>query len=611
MNYLLQHRVLNLLLLLIILTATAAGMSGCTGNAAARSPLSTSPSGTSSTGISVTISPTSSSSLTNGTLPFTATVQGTTNESIIWKASPGSITPSGVYTAPATAGTATVTATSVADPAKSASAIVTVTTTPANPVVTSVAISPVSTSATTGATLQFTATVQGPVADKSVTWKASLGTITSSGLYTAPAKTGTDTVTATSDADPSKSGSATIAIGAATPAAPTNMTSLLKFGNAGFGGDDTSVFATALSSTASNHQVLEIPAGSYNINPISFPSDSNVHVDAGVTVSANSGFGPGDRMLNINSNNVTITGAGASTSVFQMPKARAASQGDGSEFRHCLAIQNASNVTITGIACSHSGGDGVYVSAATNVTISNCVFDSNFRDGGSVIGRLNHINISNNVFSNTNGTAPQAGVDLEPNNPGDYLLDVNFIDNTMINNAGDGLGLSLWTLDNTSQPVSVTVTRNHSDHNGRYGYFANNNDPRNAAGTITLNDCTTDQSGSDGANARFYSANGASLTFNNLTVTNPHRNGPDPSYGDSAAVAIIRGGGASVPEGNVHYRNVNVSATNGKVTYYFDFHDGSGIGVSNVTFIPGTLSGATQAPPNGLLEGQTMNSIGQ
>jgi Right handed beta helix region/Abnormal spindle-like microcephaly-assoc'd, ASPM-SPD-2-Hydin/Bacterial Ig-like domain (group 2) len=564
---------------------------------------------------SVTISPASASSLTSGTLPFTAAVQGTTsNKSVTWKASLGTVTAAGHYTAPAKAGTDTVTATSAADPSKSASASVAVTAAPPppppNPVVTSVTVSPASTSASTGATAQFTASVQGTASDKSVNWKASLGSINSSGLYTAPAKAGTDTVTATSSADASKSGTATVSVTSPSPS-PSNAISLLKFGNAGFGGDDTSVFQTALNSTASSHQVLEIPAGSYNISPINFPSNSSVQVDAGVTVSANSGFGSGARMLNINSSNVTITGAGATKSVFQMPKARAASQGDGSEYRHCLAIQGASNVTVTGIACNQSGGDGVYVSAATTVTISNCIFDDNFRDGGSVIGQLNHINITNNVFSNTNGTLPQAGVDIEPNNPGDYLLDVNFTDNTMSNNAGDGLGISLWTLDSTSQPVGLTVTRNHSDHNGRYGYFANNNDPSNAPGTITLNDCTTDQSGSDGANARFYDANGASLTFNNLTVTNPHRNGPDPSYGDSAAVAIIRGGGSSVPEGNVHYRNVNVSATNGKVSYYFDFHDGSGVGVSNVTFLPGTLSGATQAPPNGLLSGQTMNSVGQ
>jgi hypothetical protein len=268
-------------------------------------------------------------------------------------------------------------------------------------------------------------------------------------------------------------------------------------------------------------------------------------------------------------------------------------------------------VTVTGISCNQSGGDGLYLVEARNITISKCTFDRSFRNGGSLIGKLNHININNTNFTNTNGTAPEAGIDIEPNNPGDYLLDVKFTDTVTSRNANDGFAVSLWLLNNTSQPVDITVTRNHSDNNGRYGYFANNGDPSNPSGTITFNNCSTDQSASDGANARFYAANGANLTFNDLTVTNPHRNGPDPSYHDSAAVGVIRGGGATVAEGNVHYRNTNVTVTNGKVDYYFVFSDGSGKGVSNVTFTPGALRGATKAPPNGLLQGQTVSSVGQ
>ena len=90
------------------------------------------------------------------------------------------------------------------------------------------------------------------------------------------------------------SASSTVTI---TPAAPPNAVSLLHFGNAGFGGDDTNVFQTALNSTAANGQTLEIPAGSYNINPISFPNNSNVFVDSGVTVAANSGYGANSAML--------------------------------------------------------------------------------------------------------------------------------------------------------------------------------------------------------------------------------------------------------------------------------------------------------------------------
>ena len=59
------------------------------------------------------------------------TVTGTSNQEVIWSLTSGigAIDPnSGVYTAPATTGTATVTATSVADPTESASATLTIVT---------------------------------------------------------------------------------------------------------------------------------------------------------------------------------------------------------------------------------------------------------------------------------------------------------------------------------------------------------------------------------------------------------------------------------------------------------------------------------------------------
>ena len=87
-------------------------------------------------GVSVSISPTSASLLTNGTQQFTATVTGSSNTAVTWSAIGGAVSTNGLYTAPNTAGTFTVTATSVADKSKSASAAVTVSTTPPLSIVT-------------------------------------------------------------------------------------------------------------------------------------------------------------------------------------------------------------------------------------------------------------------------------------------------------------------------------------------------------------------------------------------------------------------------------------------------------------------------------------------
>jgi uncharacterized protein YjdB len=85
--------------------------------------------------VSVTISPTSTSVRVGRTRQFTATVTNTPNTAVTWKvngiaggnSTVGTISTGGLYTAPGSTGTFTVTAVSVADPTKSASAKVTVT----------------------------------------------------------------------------------------------------------------------------------------------------------------------------------------------------------------------------------------------------------------------------------------------------------------------------------------------------------------------------------------------------------------------------------------------------------------------------------------------------
>jgi len=158
---------------------------------------------------SITVTPATGSIRTGATLQLDANVQGTvTNKTVTWTTSSGTVSATGLFTAGATAGTATVTATSVADLTKTASATITV----SAPTVNSVTVTPATGSILTAATLRLTATVQGNVTDKSVTWSASSGSITSAGLFTAGPSAGIATVTATSNADNTKSASAKITV---------------------------------------------------------------------------------------------------------------------------------------------------------------------------------------------------------------------------------------------------------------------------------------------------------------------------------------------------------------------------------------------------------------
>lgn len=174
-------------------------------------------------GVSVAISPTSASVAVNQTQQFTATVSGSSNTSATWSVdgiaggntTVGTVSTTGLYTAPGSAGSHTVTATSAADTTKSASAAVTVTSSAG----VSVTISPTSASVQVNQTKQFTATVSGN-SNTSATWSvdgvaggnSTAGTVSTSGLYTAPGAAGSHTVTATSAADTTKSASAAVTV---------------------------------------------------------------------------------------------------------------------------------------------------------------------------------------------------------------------------------------------------------------------------------------------------------------------------------------------------------------------------------------------------------------
>lgn len=170
---------------------------------------------TSTTGITVSVNPTSATVTSGGTQQFLATVSGTSNTSVLWSTSAGSISSGGLLTAPSvsTSTTVTVTAKSAVHPDSKAYASVGVSpsTTPPPPAPVSVNVTPGSAVVQTGGTAQFSASVSGST-NTAVTWTAGLGSISSSGLYTAPSTGGTDTVIATSLADPTKAASATVTI---------------------------------------------------------------------------------------------------------------------------------------------------------------------------------------------------------------------------------------------------------------------------------------------------------------------------------------------------------------------------------------------------------------
>jgi hypothetical protein len=193
----------------VLLSAVAVVMTAC----GAKTSTTITPPPVTVTSVTITATPTSiqlgQTATCLGTVNYS---DGTNDHAVTYAATDGTITSSGVFT-PTAAGTAGCTATSTKDATKSGSAPITVTSVPVTVSSVSIALTPANGTVAMGQTLSCVGTVtySDGSHDSNVTYAATDGTITSSGVFT-PAAVGSASCTATASKDSTKSATASITV---------------------------------------------------------------------------------------------------------------------------------------------------------------------------------------------------------------------------------------------------------------------------------------------------------------------------------------------------------------------------------------------------------------
>lgn len=239
------------------------------------------------------------------------------------------------------------------------------------------------------------------------------------------------------------------------------ITSVLSYGAKGDGvTDDTAAIQSAIDS--SNTTVV-IPPGTYLIEGwktgsapdfplggVSLKSNMTLVLQKGATLKikpTDKDNYCGIRLTNIE--NVHIYGGG------KILGERDAHTGSTGQFGFGIAVIGSDNVLIESVEASKCWGDGFYIGVGTdylpsrNVTLSNCLADSNRRQGCSVTGGVN-IQFKGGYFQNTNGQLPATGIDIEPVTPTTPCTDILIENVHCTNNQGNGVQIG----DN-SQRVTV------------------------------------------------------------------------------------------------------------------------------------------------------------
>lgn len=144
-----------------------------------------------------------------------------------------------------------------------------------------------------------------------------------------------------------------------------------------------------------------------------------------------------------------------------------------------IGIESANNIRIISPIISDCWGDGIYINNKTtadakeasdsnNILIDGARLDNNRRNGISIIDGSN-ILIKNSVISNTNGTSPMVGIDIEPNNGNGELQNITIDSVTTFNNASFGIFISLTSfVSYIRKNISITV-KNCTDDGSNYG----------------------------------------------------------------------------------------------------------------------------------------------
>lgn len=306
--------------------------------------------------------------------------------------------------------------------------------------------------------------------------------------------------------------------------------------------DSTEALQAALDSGAPK-VIIPYMGKPWITRPLTIPSNREIVLQPGVVVLAKRGEfrGTGDSLFRAHdASNITVRGYGATLRMHkrdyqQEPYAKA-------EWRMGLCFSGCTNVRIEGLRIESSGGDGIYIGATgqqpycKDVVIRDVVCWDNHRQGISVIGADNLL-IENSVFANTWGTAPGAGIDLEPDNKEERLVNIVVRDCVFEDNEGHEILVYPKNLDAASPPISIRfedclirkttldgvakgIGRDDASH-GWAGISVGAVCDDGPGGTIEFVNCTVETTGKESVRIFDKSADKAVVRFVNCRFKDP------------------------------------------------------------------------------------------
>jgi parallel beta-helix repeat protein len=242
----------------------------------------------------------------------------------------------------------------------------------------------------------------------------------------------------------------------ALPSLPSGALNVRDFGARGDGTtDDTAAIQRAVDA-APAHGTVYVPDGVYMIDAaepsgdwwrgVALKSDLTFLMADGATLRTIPNASDISAVLVVDSaSNVVIAGG-------TLEGDRDSHRGTEGETGMGVAVVSSTSVSILRTTARNFWGDGFYIAMyaeawSRDITVCGCLSDNNRRQGLSVTG-ADGVLIQNSTFSRSHGTAPEYGIDLEPN-PERVVKNVRIQGCQLLENRGAGIGLAERSLSNT------------------------------------------------------------------------------------------------------------------------------------------------------------------
>ena len=337
--------------------------------------------------------------------------------------------------------------------------------------------------------------------------------------------------------------------------------------------------------------VIDRQVGDWIIEPVFLRSNQEVVLEEGVVVRALKGAYKkrNDCLFTARGvSNVVLRGGravGASLSTYQLPTLQMErddytnrKEYRFSEWRHTLNILNSANVRVSDLAFRHSGGDGIYVGGnSTDVEIRRVDCRHHYRQGISITGAHN-LTIADSRFADTKGTPPQCGIDFEPNKPSDRLSNCLVENCEFDGNASSGILFHLTQLDETTEPISITLRNCRARGNGANGLTMTvgaNGKHKPVKGAIRIENCQF-----AGNRSRAMAINGVSRETASVTVKDTQLD----ARGGMWSGLMVNNNGLFADAANLAFENCRLIVDKEPVV---EFSGAVGVGIESVS---GTLA---------------------